>query len=175
MDDSGIEKTMSKESLTKENIKQQNPEFNTSYPVQFQPASCKEIAEPLKKIVAFEVGLGLRSATNNADTYDSLERLQRSLMIGSSQENNVSIPLSENDIRFLEDRFNEYATAKALSNEEIFDQSAFLRMLREKLDRTINVPKFQDKRPDSFGVGSNSILGIWGRKRGEKGSKSGLG
>lgn len=127
MDESGTEKNMTKETPTKEDIKQPNPEFNTSYPVQFQPASCKEIAEPLNRIVASEIGLGLRSATNNAATYDSLERLQRSFMIGSSQEYNVSIPLSENDIRFLEDRFNEYATSKALSNEEIFDQGAFLR------------------------------------------------
>lgn len=129
------------------------------------------LSSGINKIVASEISKGLRGENYDPDNEDIVDRTQRLLNVGNTTQEEVKVQLSQGDHDALIKHLSDAASNKVLSMQELMQ----LNEVFKKINKVFGKVQPQEEPISSFGMGSNSILGRWGKKRGEKGSLDGLG
>lgn len=169
------DKGIDKNNFNPELKRQDRTEFYTSYAVPFTPENAQNVAGLLNRIMAWEIGQGIRSETNDPQTMDNLDKLQRQFMIVSCQKFQSSILLSKGKLTDIKNRFDNYVSAEGLSEDKVGEYRRALLTMEVSLSNVMSItPHVEEQTIQQFRFGPKSI-GDWLRKRAERGSRDGLG
>ena len=160
--------TMNKETTTIDNRPPQHgPDYMKPSSVRFNPDNAQPIAGLLNKIVAYEVGQGVRSENVDRDTEDILDKWQRDFMVASQGKAPTIFEISQSRIDYIRDHFDKYAVGKDLSDEARLEGKKVLQILKVSLGGSRSGVT-EAREPSQFGVGADSVIDPWLKGRAGK-------
>lgn len=126
-------------------------------------------------LVNYEISTGERSNEydpKNPENNDIIDEVHRSLNVANTKKEYVVLNLTPGEWSEIERHISEAAKNKAFAVKDLIELKDISRRINAAFTQE---PTKEEKKLDSFGVGPNSALYSWAKRRAEKGSRDGLG
>jgi len=133
------------------------------------------VAPIINTLVNYEIKRGVRNSeydNENAEKNDIIDEVHRSLNIGNTNKDDVILNLTPSEWLNIKQHISEAAENKAFSPKDLFEFESISTRINAAFTQE---PKKEEKKLDSFGMGPNSLLYSWAKRKAEKGSRDGLG